>query len=267
VVVDSEGGPLDSNYPKIISFVFKQEGGYTNDPRDPGGATNWGITIIDARKYWKNDADPSDVKAMPKTVAEGIYKDKYWSVVHGAAFKSGLDACVMDSAVNSGTGRANLWAAKAIGSTAKDYPTLATQSQSQTDVEADKSIDRYCDTRLSFLQSLRTWGTFGKGWGRRVAELRALAHVLLRKASGKPAGEIKKDLTTKAAQSQKNASTATATASGGTAGSGVNLLHWSNDFTHYAIALTLAALVLYFGLRVYQHVLQKKAYDDAIANL
>ena len=63
--------------PAMEQGVFPHEGGYTNDPRDPGGPTNWGITIYDARKYWKSNASAADVKAMPKSVAEAIYWPHY----------------------------------------------------------------------------------------------------------------------------------------------------------------------------------------------
>jgi lysozyme family protein len=63
-----------SNREASISKTLTYEGGYTNDRRDPGGATNWGITIFDARLYWKHDASPADVKAMPKSVAIDIYR-------------------------------------------------------------------------------------------------------------------------------------------------------------------------------------------------
>ena len=52
-----------ATYAAAIARVFADEGGYTDDPKDPGGATNWGITIVDARKYWKADATPADVRA------------------------------------------------------------------------------------------------------------------------------------------------------------------------------------------------------------
>ena len=70
-----------SNREAAISKTLTYEGGYTNDPRDPGGATNWGITIADANAYWKKGATPADVQAMPKSVAIDIYREKYWAVM------------------------------------------------------------------------------------------------------------------------------------------------------------------------------------------
>ena len=55
-----------ATYDAAMVRVYADEGGYTNDPVDPGGATNFGITIIDARKYWNPNATPADIRSMPK---------------------------------------------------------------------------------------------------------------------------------------------------------------------------------------------------------
>ena len=87
--------------------VFPHEGGYTNDPRDPGGATNWGITIADARAYWKPGATAADVRTMPKSVAEDIYARQYAAPLRYDDLPAGVDYSVLDYGINSGVGRAS----------------------------------------------------------------------------------------------------------------------------------------------------------------
>lgn len=256
---------MDINYPKIIAFVFRQEGGYTDHPSDPGGATNWGITIKDAQMYWKPGATKADVKAMPKSVAEDIYYKKYWLKVRGPDIASGLDACTMDSGVNSGTARSDKWLAKAIGSTLKPYPELARLSHT---VDLPKAVKAYCATRLSFLHGLKTWGVFGKGWGRRVAELQAMALVMALSASGKPAGEIKKELGKEVAQTKTKQSTDVKTGSAGTAATGgATWTFWEWDLAHVGIAAAAIAVVAFFVWRIVQNNHQIKAYEAEIAAL
>jgi lysozyme family protein len=72
-----------SNREAAIKKTLQYEGGYSNHPADPGGPTNWGITIADARKYWKAGATADDVKAMPQSVAVEIYRKRYWDAVGG----------------------------------------------------------------------------------------------------------------------------------------------------------------------------------------
>jgi lysozyme family protein len=149
-----------------IAETLKWEGGYSNDAGDPGGPTNWGITIHDARMYWKSDATAEDVKAMPQSVAISIYQNKYWknSFYDCDTLPLGVDLAIFDFGVNSGPARA----VKCLG----------------------KSIDEICDYRLHFLQGLSTWNIFGHGWANRVAGIRRRA---LQMATGalKPTGGTK----------------------------------------------------------------------------
>lgn len=256
---------MDVNYPKIIAFVFKQEGGYTNHPADPGGPTNWGITIHDAKLYWKKDATAEDVRLMPKSVAEDIYYKKYWLKVCGPQIAPGLDACTMDSGVNSGTARSDKWLAKAIGSTLKPYPELARLSHQ---VDLPTAVKAYCATRLSFLHGLKTWGVFGKGWGRRVAELQAMALVMALQGSGKATGEIKKELGTEVAKTKTKQNTDLPTATVGTGASGTATWQWWEwDFTHVGIALVAAAVIAFLWWRVVHNKNQIIAYENEIAEL
>lgn len=255
----------EASYPKAIAFVLKQEGGYTNDPKDPGGPTNWGITIFDAKKYWKPEATAADVRAMPLEVARTIYQDKYWKVVSGPDLPAGLDLCTFDSAVNSGTGRANKWLATSIPCTLRSYADMAVLARSAEPIPA---IDRYCNTRLSFLHSLRTWDHFGKGWGSRVASLRATAKVLSLQASGKPTSEIKSTLgievaKTKAKQTGDLAKATTANST--QIAAHYSFWHW--DLLHVGVLVVGVVFGLYLIRKVVQNLHQVKAYEDAIGEL
>ena len=90
-----------ATYTAAMVRVFADEGGYTNDPVDPGGATNWGITIFDARKYWKADATPADVKAMPKAVAADIYRKHYARPIRYDDLPAGFDYSVLDAEISA----------------------------------------------------------------------------------------------------------------------------------------------------------------------
>ncbi len=161
-----------SNREACITECLKWEGGYSNDAKDPGGPTNWGITITDARKYWKKNATAADVKAMPKSVAINIYTTKYWKTPYYDcdSLASGVDLSVFDFGVNSGPSRAKKYLDLSVGGTPSD------------------TIIKLNDKRLAFLKGLKTWNTFGTGWGRRVAGIKAKS---LEMAKSKPgAGSI-----------------------------------------------------------------------------
>lgn len=157
-----------SNRELCIQECLKWEGGYSNDAADPGGPTNWGITIIDARKYWKKDATAADVKAMPKSVAIDIYTSKYWKTPYYDCntLASGVDLSVFDFGVNSGPARAKKYLDQSVGGS------------------TESTVIKLNDARLAYLKRLGTWPVFGKGWGRRVAGIKAKSLEL---AAKKPA--------------------------------------------------------------------------------
>ena len=95
-----------SSYDEALRRVLVHEGGYSNHPSDPGGPTNWGITIHDARAYWKKEATTADVRSMPVHVAKDIYRSKYWDAMCCDNLPAGVDYALFDYGVNSGIARA-----------------------------------------------------------------------------------------------------------------------------------------------------------------
>src|SRR5690242_18712533 len=165
---------MDKNYDEALKRVLAHEGGYTNHPDDPGGPTNWGITIWDARKYWKRDADADDVRAMPLEVAKRIYKSKYWDAMRCDELPSGIDYAVFDFGVNSGPTRALKVLEDIIGVRETGNPDDVL-IRTVKHLPAKPVVTELCDKRLAFLKGLKTWPVFGNGWGRRVAEVRGAA--------------------------------------------------------------------------------------------
>src|SRR3954453_2993183 len=95
-----------SSYDEALRRVLVHEVGYSNHPSDPGGPTNWGITIHDARAHWKKEATAADVRSMPVGGAKDIYRSKYWDAMRCDDLPAGVDYAVFDYGVNSGIARA-----------------------------------------------------------------------------------------------------------------------------------------------------------------
>jgi lysozyme family protein len=166
-----------SSYDEALARLLVHEGGYSNHPSDPGGPTNWGITLRDARAYWKQDATASDVRNLPRAVAKSIFRTKYWAALACDELPAGVDYAVFDYGVNSGIGRAAKVLQRLLG--LADDGTIGPRTLAAAAcADAGRLIDAICDERLAFLQGLRTWSVFGNGWGRRVREVRAVALAL-----------------------------------------------------------------------------------------
>ena len=92
----------------------------------------------------------------------------------GDDLPAGLDLVAFDAAVNSGPGRGARWLQEALGVNPDGVIGLKTIAAAQA-AHKDAVIDRACDLRLGFLRQLSTWKTFGKGWTRRVEDVRDTA--------------------------------------------------------------------------------------------
>ena len=171
-------------YAESIRRLLASEGGYVNHPSDPGGPTNFGITLADYRKYVKADATAADVRAMHIDEAKAIYRAKYWGAMRADELPAGVDYCVFDYAVNSGTGRAPKVLQRVLGIDVTGRVDGATVTAARRR-EARALIQAICDERMRFLQGLRTWPVFGKGWSKRVGEVRSVALGMTDKAAGR----------------------------------------------------------------------------------
>ncbi len=165
---------MKETYQEAITQVFKDEGGYTNDVGDPGGPTNWGITLADAKLYWRPHATSNDVRIMPKSVAEDIYRKHYATPLCYDDLNPGVDYAVLDYGINSGIHRAARVVQRIINTTVDGWigPNTVTKANK---IDPKILINKIYDERMAFLKSLKTWSIFGNGWTRRCVEGRAFA--------------------------------------------------------------------------------------------
>ena len=161
-------------FEEALEHVLKHEGGYVNHKLDKGGITNLGVTIAVWEEWIGRESSEDEMRNLkPEDVAD-LYKKLYWDRVKGDDLPSGVNYCVFDAAVNSGTGRAAKWLQEAVGA----VPDGAIGAKTLAKVaahDADSLVNAYCDVRLNFLKSLKTFDTFGKGWSRRVEGVRQTA--------------------------------------------------------------------------------------------
>ena len=168
---------MKENFQKALDAVLHHEGGFVNHPKDPGGMTNLGCT----KRVWEEwVGHPVDEKAMraltPEDVAP-LYKKKYWDAVRGDDLPDGVDYIVFDTAINSGPGRAIKFLQGCVGVDMDGALGPKTMAAVRA-ADPKQLVDDYAKRRLSFLQDLPTWGTFGKGWSRRVAEVENTASTM-----------------------------------------------------------------------------------------
>jgi len=168
---------MDRNFARALSLVLKSEGGWSDNPADPGGATMKGVTLANFRRYVKADATKADLRRITDNQIATVYRRFYWDTVAGAELPDGIDYAVFDFAVNSGPGRAAKYLQAVLGVVQDGRIGPATLAAARAK-PAGVVVDALCDARLAFLQRLSTWPSFGRGWSARVASVRQQALLI-----------------------------------------------------------------------------------------
>ncbi|MBS0258391.1 MAG: secretion activator protein [Proteobacteria bacterium] len=170
----------------------KWEGGWSDHPDDPGGKTMYGIT----ETRWHQYQDKMGMKRTPVrnvTMAQALkfYRSEFWLACGADKLFPGVDLAVYDASVNSGVSRGRKWLLASAGSN-----------------DHSETVKKICRARLSFMQSLKIWKTFGKGWGRRVADIEARGVAMALAAMGLSATQVREKALSESAASAKQANTA-----------------------------------------------------------
>ena len=147
---------FDASFDALIGH----EGGYVNDPRDPGGETKFGIS--------KRSYPDQDIAGLSLAQAKLIYRRDFWDRLRCDALPAPLRFQVFDAAVNSGPGTAVRWLQAALG-VAQDGVFGAITMQRLVACDSQALLARFNGHRLYFMTTLSTWPTFSRGWARRVA--------------------------------------------------------------------------------------------------
>jgi len=150
-----------SYYDECFTRLMGNEGGYSNNPKDPGGETNWGVT--------KKSYPALNIKNLTQDDAKAIYKRDFWDACRCEELFPVLAFAVFDCAVNSGCRQAVELLQQALGVDDDGVFGRVTMRR-VNDEDASVLTAKYLGRRLGFMTNLRPWDTFSKGWARRIAE-------------------------------------------------------------------------------------------------
>ena len=159
-----------SDFDKAFELLIGNEGGYVNNPADPGGETNWGIT----RAVAIDNGYTGNMKSMPKETAKQIYKKMYWEKLQCDQLSFVVAFQLFDAGVNHGNSQAVKFLQRALS--VVDDGVIGAKTIATTNSLDDLQIVMLFNAeRIEFYSSLKTFSTFGKGWVRRVASNLKLA--------------------------------------------------------------------------------------------
>ncbi len=175
---------MDDNFNTCLAFTLREEGGYSDDPADPGGATNMGITLATYRR-WSDDPDLGTVQVqdMTERTARAIYRSLYWNPLRADALPVGVDLSVFDMGVNAGIWGSARLLQRCLGFVGEEVDgcigpeTLAAVAKHN----ARSLVDDLAERQAAYYRSLSDFPTFGRGWLNRTQARRDAALAMIAK--------------------------------------------------------------------------------------
>lgn len=167
---------------RCLDIVLRHEGGFSNDPQDPGGATMMGITRATLAAWRGAPVTEEEVRALTEEEAREIYRANYWNVLRCDQLPAGLDLTVFDFGVNAGPGAGARLLQRALGVRADGAIGPITLAAARA-AEPGACIDRLARLREDHYRGLPTFPRFGRGWLRRTDEVRRAAHAMAAEAA------------------------------------------------------------------------------------
>lgn len=156
-----QGIGAEMNFDQAFDRLISNEGGYVNNPADPGGETNWGIS--------KRSYPTVDIKALTREGAKQIYLADFWNRGRMEEYDAAIAFQVFDAAVNHGIETAVRLLQRAAGVADDGHigpvTVAAVKAKSVTDM-----LMLFIAYRIKFWTKLSTWATFGRGWANRAAD-------------------------------------------------------------------------------------------------
>ena len=166
---------MKENFKQSLAWILKHEGGKVDDPHDPGGRTNQGITQRTYDDYRRSKGLPKrDVYDMEDHERDETYRINYADMVKFDDMPSGLDYSLFDFAVHSGQAQAAKVLQRIVGALA--YGVIGMRSLAAVKQYIDKHglgslVDTFNHARLRFIRTLRVYPRYKNGWEKRVSQV------------------------------------------------------------------------------------------------
>ena len=172
---------MERNFPEALVHTLQFEGGWSNNPNDPGGATMKGITQHTYNQYLGRPASQDELRNISDADVAAIYRKRYWDECLGDALADGLDFALFDAAVNTGPREASRLLQRIVGVPADGVlgpKSVAAVNEYIAAQGLPKLIDAYTEARQAYYRLLPTYVHFGEGWRKRTDEVAVLAKGL-----------------------------------------------------------------------------------------
>jgi lysozyme family protein len=173
---------MADTFDACLAFTLREEGGYVDDPADPGGATNMGITLATYRRWSDNPGlAAAQVQDMTQRTARAIYRSLYWNPLRADALPAGVDLSVFDMGVNAGIWGSARLLQRALGFTGEEVDGCIGLETLEAAAKCDARnlVNDLADGQTTYYKSLLDFSTFGRGWLNRTEARRNAALAMI----------------------------------------------------------------------------------------
>lgn len=161
-------------FARCLEIILGHEGGFADHPRDPGGATNMGMTQKTLEAWRGVPVTKEDIRNLTAQEASEIYRASYWNALNCDNLPAGVDLIAFDFGVNAGVSRSAKILQKVVFVEQDGQIGQITLGAART-LDPGEIISAMSDARMDYYRGLPDWKTFKTGWTRRTGESRAAA--------------------------------------------------------------------------------------------
>jgi uncharacterized protein (TIGR02594 family) len=205
--VAEKPAPVDDPFETALSHVLEMEGGWSDDPFDPGGPTNRGLTLATYASFTGRtlgtttaEALTFELKTISPTLVAQIYRERYWAPCRAYEMPAPVALMHFDAAVNHGVaGAARLLQQAAEVDIDGEIGPITMGAVRAADPA--HLVDRYAEARRARYRALPHFWRFGRGWLARVDTTLAASRARMRAAAPDPVARPVASPTTPATQS------------------------------------------------------------------
>ena len=173
------------NWTQCFALILKNEGGFQDDPHDPGnrmpdgraGCTNFGVIQTNWENFVGHQVTPDDMRTLTINDVNPFYRKRYWDTIKGDDLPMGVDYAVFDFEINSG-GRAARTLQSLLGVAVDGAVGTATIAAAQA-ADANSLVTGICEARLTYLKTLSDWNRYGAGWTDRIERVQNIATKMI----------------------------------------------------------------------------------------
>ncbi len=164
---------MSDQFARCLALTLGWEGGFVDDPADPGGATCYGVTLA-VYRGWAEDPSlgVADIRDISPDAVSAIYSTNFWNATRADAMPPGVDLMLFDEAVNTGCSRSVRILQTALGFQSQQIDGCVGPATIQAARQSDSRhlVGAVHDRQAAYYRGLSTFARFGAGWLRRAAQ-------------------------------------------------------------------------------------------------